>query len=191
MILAFWLSHAAVGIVDFVDVFARMLVFLKMDSEDGLYFAIKHERRLVDYCQLQLKASKLFDLGRLLQEPVPAIVTELRLAAREAPPAKDKPPAPQDKGKKALPNPSDGPKGGGKAKASDSPGKGQGKGDTAPPPSQPAKRLPICFQHDPASDKVCSARPKCPNEHLDTKTAEGADRFARALKAFGNGRPAR
>jgi hypothetical protein len=183
MILTFWLSHAAVGIIDFVDVFAHMLVFTKMDSEEGLHFAIQHERRLVDYCQLQLKASRPFDLGQLLMAPCPPIVNELRHLAHHTP--KNPPSVPQEKGKKPLPL-ENGPKGGGKAKAPGAPAKGAGKGDKPPPASPPAKRLPICFQHDPASDKVCAARPTCPNEHLDTKTVEGADRFARALKAFGS-----
>ena len=149
MISTFWLSHAAVGIVNFGVVLAHMLCVVKMHSDHGLLFAIRHERRLVDLLQLRLDFGESLNLAKLLSLPVQSIVNELLLSDR------DRPVLPKDKKKPVLPPPPPPPPGP-KTSAKVDSGTGKGSGKGSPGPATSRKLAFICFLHDPASKKVCT-----------------------------------
>ncbi|CAE8727163.1 unnamed protein product, partial [Polarella glacialis] len=82
MIVSFWLSHAALAIVDFRDVVSHMLCLFKMHAEFALDFTISYERRFSDHIQLNLRSHFALDMSNLLAHPVPSIMSELQLASR-------------------------------------------------------------------------------------------------------------
>jgi hypothetical protein len=179
MIMSFWLSHAALGIVDFRDVLSHMLCFIKIHAEFGLDFAVNYERRLSDLCQLNLRSHFPLDMPTLLALPVPSILSELQLATRRA---KDF--APVAAAPKEVV-----PKGEGKGQWKGKKGKDFPAVDGEEVPVKKAvlpnpKRAIICFKQDTANKVFCALKDSCPNVHLDTKLPEDAERFLRAKSAW-------
>ncbi|CAE8644453.1 unnamed protein product [Polarella glacialis] len=178
-IMSFWLSHAALGIVDFRDVLSHMLCFIKLHAEFGLEFAVNHERRLLDLCQLNLRSHFKSDMPALLASPVPSIMSELQLASHRAKELTPSTSAPKEVSTKG--------EGKGKLKVKKDKDLQAGESEetsTVRPASFPRKSVNICFKQDTANKLFCDAKAACPNLHLDTKVAEDADRFARAKAAW-------
>ena len=55
--------------------------------------------------------------------------------------------------------------------------------DAAASRAKPRKQL-ICFLHDPASGQVCPSGDSCVNQHLDTRTANGAEHCNRVKTIY-------
>ena len=55
--------------------------------------------------------------------------------------------------------------------------------DGAAPSAKPRKQL-VCFLHDPANGLVCPSGDPCVNQHLDTRTANGAEHYNRVKTIY-------
>jgi hypothetical protein len=168
MVLSFWISHAAIGICKFEAVFSHILMFIRMQDQYGIAFAIKHERRLLDRCYTSLKASVEFDIDDLLSRPCPDIVQEILLTKA----IEDKPRAPIKLPGKSPPAP-------GASAAS-----GTSTTDQAKVKDVKSVRKPVCFDHNPSQGIFCPLKSKCLKEHLDTKVESLLVRFEKAKSCF-------
>jgi hypothetical protein len=170
MVLSFWMSHAAIGICKFEAVFAHILMFIRMQDQYGIAFAIKHERRLLDRCYTSLKGSVEFDLDILLSRPCPEIVQEILLTKA----IEDKPRAPV------------------KLPANPPPALGASASTSASTTDQAAAKIKdgkvarkqVCFDHNPSQGIFCPLKSKCSREHLDTKVEALLVRFEKARASF-------
>ncbi|CAE8717703.1 unnamed protein product [Polarella glacialis] len=194
MIASFWLSHAALAIVDFRDVVSHMLCLFKMHSEFGMDFSISYERRLADHIQHNLRSHVFLDMPVLLANPVPSIMSELQLSSRRT---KNFVPRTADLTEASV-------KGDGKGKA-----RNKQTTDPLPPSGSPPnvvketpatrhepekgkplnvvgteKRAGVCFKEDTANKIFCPLKDSCPKVHLDTKLPADAERFNRAKTSW-------
>ncbi|CAE8684851.1 unnamed protein product [Polarella glacialis] len=194
MIASFWLSHAALAIVDFRDVVSHMLCLFKMHSEFGMDFSISYERRLADHIQHNLRSHVFLDMPVLLANPVPSIMSELQLSSRRT---KNFVPRTADLTEASV-------KGDGKGKA-----RNKQTTDPLPPSGSPPnvvketpatrhepekgkplnvvgteKRAGVCFKEDTANKIFCPLKDSCLKVHLDTKLPADAERFNRAKTSW-------
>ena len=156
----FWLAHAAVGVIQFPDVFAHLLLLIRMIAEHSLSYAIRYERDLHYELQSLTRGSQKFNFSDLLQRPLRRLTHKLDIRhyhSRSQKQFEDPPTSIRDAKRAGTDEVKD---------------------------SRFTGRQPVCFKHDPAKGRTCPDRSTCKNLHLDTTQAKFAERFASAIKAY-------
>ena len=177
-ITAYWLSHAAMGQVSVMAVFAHVILVCKLCDQHSLGFTLRYLSNLSAMIHSKINSGEPISLDRAITE---VNIDVLRISQFEYEKTLG---ARQDQEKRkvlAL-------AGSGVVK-----GKGKGKGKDKPPPSPEAlgteappkrDRGHICFEHDPANSKTCPRGRRCSNEHLDTTQEQARARFSKAKAVF-------
>jgi hypothetical protein len=178
----FLLSHVAVGAITLPAAMQHLLLVGRMLEERGRDFALRYlalfqiemlSRLRVGQLSPNLLAGELAKVNEPIARRVelehirPARQQPQPQAARPAPP-----PRPAADGGRPPP----------RQTTRVTTAKGTAAA-SRPEPRTPPARKPVCFSHDPAGGKSCSA-PDCGKEHLDTREAEGKTRFDAAKAAF-------
>ncbi|CAJ1418759.1 unnamed protein product, partial [Effrenium voratum] len=171
LVANFWLAHAAVGVIQFPDVFAHLLMLIRMSAEHGLAYALRYERDLHYELQSLTRSSEKFNFSDLLHRPLRRLTHKLDIKHYHS------------KGRKhddfAIPA--------GDTRDAKRPRVTNSEAKEARP--APPSRQPVCFKHDQANGLTCADRATCKLHHLDTTDPEQARRYAAALKAYKAKRP--
>lgn len=165
----FWLAHAVVGVIQFPDVLAHLLLLIRMTAERSLSYAVRYERDLHYELQSLTRSSQKFSFSDLLHRPLRRLTHKLDIKHFHSKPGGAEPAT-------IMTPPPKGPK---TTRATH-----EGRDDRVATPA----RQPVCFKHDPGHGTTCSDG-SCNLVHLDTKDPKLAERYAAALKAYKAKRP--
>ena len=117
-----------VGVIQFPDVFAHLLLLIRMSAEHGLSYAICYERDLHYELQSLTRSSQKFHFSDLLQRPLRRLTHKLDIKHYQSQRSQPSEPPPTKDVRKLRPSaPAD-------AKAAR--------------PTQPGSHGPVCFKHD-------------------------------------------
>ena len=183
---SFWMSHAAIGIIDLPTVHLHILLLLKMICEHDLPYAISYTRQLQVEISNHIKTSGTMAVRDFLITPHPRILHELDVdAAKRA--AKGGSSSHKERGRgssrsrsrrRRRPSP----------KTGEKERRGDGLRTRPPGKSTPSQ---VCFNEDTASGKTCPNGKACTRLHLDTKKAEDKKRFDAAFAKYSSNRAAK
>jgi hypothetical protein len=199
-IAVFWLSHAAVGLVDVISVFGHLLCLLRLADEHSVDFALQYELRLQARILEAVKRNgSTLDINSRIMTIDPRLLDELRFgpshtgrgrnrgrqAAEDgepqaAPSSASKPPkVTPSKAEKAPPAPRT-------AANSRKSGSTGTKPSVAPASSGSSGKSKdkICFDHNSVQGLSCSKGSSCTYLHLDTNQPDELLRWSRAKASF-------